>query len=223
VLIGPEVLEGMLNESVFNFPGSHVRDLKVHLKHEDSGSWAVELNGRINVAVWIPFTMLAHLTVDTATNTLVMDVTRLRALGFLPALKFVRWTPFHLDRLVSLPPNKTLMIEGSRMMIKPLALFPPPRVTGRMSDVSIDGRGIHLTFAGKSIRAPESAATNYVYLRGGTSQFGHIRMSDTDVLIVDQDPHDSFVFSLIHYADMLPKSVVEVHDTKSARVTMPDF
>ena len=48
-------------------------------------------------------------------------------------------------------------------------------------------------------------------------------MYDTDVMILDQDQTDPFVFSLLHYADLIPRSNVEVHDTRSVRVTMPDF
>ena len=44
-----------------------------------------------------------------------------------------------------------------------------------------------------------------------------------DVLIQDRNPADRFTFSLLHYASLIPKSDVEVHDTKSVRVTMPDF
>ena len=221
VLIHADVLEGMLNESVFNFPESKVRDLKARLTKEN-GRQSVQLNGRVNVGVWIPFMMLAHLDVDTATNTLVMNVDQLKALGFIPAIKFVRWTPFHLDRLIAVPPNKTVMIDGNRIMIKPLGLFPPPRINGTMSSVVVDSSGIRLNFAGKPIDAPKSSAKNYVYLRGGTSQFGHFCMKDTDVLILDKNPADPFVFSLQHYAEMIPKSNVEVHDTQSVRVTMPD-
>jgi hypothetical protein len=31
------------------------------------------------------------------------------------------------------------------------------------------------------------------------------------------------VFSLPHYAEMIPRSTFEIPDTKSARITMPDF
>ncbi|HEX9156384.1 MAG TPA: hypothetical protein VF827_00080, partial [Syntrophales bacterium] len=64
---------------------------------------------------------------------------------------------------------------------------------------------------------------NYIYMKGGISQFGRFRMFDTNVLILDQDETDRFVFSLKHYAEMIPKSNVEVRDTQSTRVTMPDF
>jgi hypothetical protein len=87
----------------------------------------------------------------------------------------------------------------------------------------VDDKEIRLTFAGRPIPAPESSAKNYVYLKGGTSQFGNIRMLHTDILILDQDPSDPFAFSLLHYADQVPRSHVEVHNTRSAVVTMPDF
>jgi hypothetical protein len=48
-------------------------------------------------------------------------------------------------------------------------------------------------------------------------------MADTDILILDQNQANPFVFSLLHYADMIPKSTVELRDIKSARITMPDL
>ena len=35
--------------------------------------------------------------------------------------------------------------------------------------------------------------------------------------------HDHLVFSLVHYADMIPRSKIDIHNTKFVRVTMPDF
>jgi hypothetical protein len=222
VLIRPDVLEGMFNESVFNYPHSKLRDLKVALKEEDNAH-IVRVKGNVNVGLWIPFTMSTRLSVDTETNTLVMDVKHLKVLGVLPAIALLKWKVLELENIISLPPNKSLMVDGNRMMVKPFGLFPPPRVNGTMSNVIVENNVIRLGFAGAPIPAPESPAKNYVYLKGGTSQFGHFRMLDTDILILDQDPADPFVFSLVHYADMIPRSQVVVHDTKSAQVIMPDF
>lgn len=222
VILPPAVLEGMLNESVFNYPESKLRDLKVALTEVEGGR-ALLLSGKVNLVFWIPFKMLTRLSVDHGTNTLVMEVDRLKLLGVIPATPFVRWTPFHLDRLITMPPNKSLIIDGNRLMVKPFGLFPPPRITGTIAGVTVDDSGIRLQFSGEPIQAPQSSARNYVYLRGGTSQFGHFSMVDTDVLIVDANEANPFVFSLLHYAEMIPSSVVEVHDTHSARVTMPDY
>jgi len=129
----------------------------------------------------------------------------------------------HLDRMIALPPNKTLLVDGNRVMVKPFGLFPPPRIDGTIASVQVDDDAISITFAGDAIPAPKSSAKNYLYLRGGTSQFGHFRMVDTNVLIQDQSPANPFVFSLKHYAEMIPKSTVVMPDTKTARITMPDF
>jgi len=222
VVIKPKVLEGMFNESVFNYPGSKLRDLKVTLTQSDNQR-VVSVKGSVNVGVWISFEMTTRLAVDTKTNTLVMEADHLKVLGVLPLLHLTKWKPFSLESLISLPPNKTLIVDGNRLMVKPFGLFPPPRVNGKMSSVTMDDNGIRLAFAGNPIPAPESSAKNYVYLKGGSSQFGHFRMLDTDILILDEHPADPFVFSLVHYADMIPRSKVDVHDTRSVQVTMPDF
>ena len=222
VRIRPEVLEGMLNESVFNYPESKVRNLKVTIKEKD-GVQSVHLNGNINVVTWIPFSMDTRLSIDKITNTLVMDVEHLKILGFIHATGLIKWKPLRLDRLLTLPPNKSLMVDGNRMMVKPFGLFPPPRVNGTMSDVAVDRDMVRLTFSGSPVPAPVSPERNYVYLKGGTSQFGHFRMLDTDVLIRDRDQGDRFVFSLIRYAEMIPRSTIDIRDTKSVRVTMPDI
>ena len=222
VLIQPDVLAGMFNESIFNYPGSRVRGLKVSIARNDQDARMVLLSGRINVVAWVPFTMYTHLSADTTTNTLVITLDHLKVFGVIPATKLVQWTPLHLDRLIALPPNKSLRVEGNRIMVKPLGLFPPPRIEGTIASVGVDSSGISITFAGGAIPAAESSAKNYVYLRGGASQFGHFRMADTDVLILDREPANPFGFSLLNFAEMIPRSAVVLPDDKSARITMPD-
>jgi hypothetical protein len=116
VLIRPNVLEGMFNESVFNYPHSKLRDLKVTLEQSDN-EWVVRVKGSVNVGVWISFSMTDHLLVDTKTNTLVLDVDHLKVLGMLPIAKLIKWKPLRLENIISLPPNKSLIVDGNRMMV----------------------------------------------------------------------------------------------------------
>jgi hypothetical protein len=222
VMIRPEVLEGMMNESIFNFPGSKVRDLKVKLIQEDA-TYPIEITGKLRMGLWITFQMISHLSVDQKTNTLVMDVDHVKVLGFLPATKLIQTPPFHLEKLISMPPNQSMIVADNRIMVKPFGLFPPPRVNGTIASVKTDANGIRLTFSGRPIDAPKSTARNYVYLRGGNAQFGHFRTLDTDILIVDTNQSTPFQFSVTRYNDLIPRSTIEVHDTKSVRVAMPDY
>src|SRR5262245_48536294 len=222
VMIRPEVLEGMMNESIFNYPGSKIRDLKVRLIQEEANH-PIELTGKLRLGLWITFKMVSHLSVDRPTNTLVMDVDRVKVLGFLPATRLIQTPPFHLEKLISMPPNQSMIVTGNRIMVKPFGLFPPPRVIGTIASMKTDANGIRLNFSGRAIHAPKSTARNYVYLRGGNAQFGHFRTLDTDILIVDTNQSTPFQFSVTRYNDLIPKSTIEVHDTRSVRVAMPDY
>ncbi|MEO5989036.1 MAG: hypothetical protein ABIU54_06400 [Candidatus Eisenbacteria bacterium] len=223
VRIRPDVLGGMFNESIFNYPESRVRDLDVSITKDVHGVPMVVLAGKVNVLAWLPFTMYTHLSLDVKTNTLVITVDHLKLLGIIPATKLIHWTPLHLDRLIALPPNKSLWVDGNQIMVKPFGLFPPPRINGRIGSITVGASEISIGFAGDPITAPKSSARNYVYMRGGTSQFGRFRMVDTDILILDKEPKDPFVFSLRYYAQMLPRSIITLPDAQSAQLTMPDF
>ena len=222
VLVRPDVLEGMFNESVFNYPESKLRGLKVTIREKD-GIPEVHLKGSINLVTWIPFDMDTRLSVDHATNTMLIDVDRLKVLGFLHATGLIKMKPLNLETLLTLPPNKSMMVRGNTIMVKPFGLFPPPRISGTLADVHVDSTMVRITFAGRALPAPRESGRNYIYLRGGASKFGHFRMVDTDVLIRDQNPSNPFVFSLLRYADLIPKSRVDVANTSSVQVTMPDL
>ena len=222
VRVSPQVLEGMFNESVFNYPESKVRNLKVAIKQGDNGP-DVNLKGDINMVTWIPFEMDTRLSVDRATNTLVIDPIHLKVLGFLKAMGLIKMKPLHLDRIMTLPPNKSLLVRGNTIMVKPFGLFPPPRINGQIADVHVDTSMVTLTFSGRAVPAPEMAGSNYIYLRGGNAEFGNFRMVSTDVLIRDATPQNPFVFSLTRYAELIPRSRIDIKNTKSVKVTMPDI
>lgn len=222
VRVRPDVLEGMFNESVFNYPESKLRGLKVTIKQKN-GVQDVNLKGSINVVSWIPFDMDTRLSVDRATNTMLIDVDHLKILGFLHATGLIKMKALNLESLLTLPPNKSMMVRGNTIMVKPFGLFPPPRITGTISDVHVDPTMVRLTFSGRAVPAPASSGTNYIYLRGGEAKFGHFRMVDTDVLIRDQNPGNPFVFSLLRYPDLIPRSKIDIENTKSVQLSMPDL
>ena len=221
VRIRPDVMAGMFNESVFNYPGSKVRDFSVGLENDD-GKGLLKLSGKVNVVAWIPFAMYTKVAVDRATNTMVLSVDHLKIFGGIPATKILKWGPMHLDKMITMPPNQSLLVQGNTIRIKPFGLFPPPRIDGRLSDVTIGQSDITISFAGAPVAAPHSDAKNYVYLSGGICQFGKFRMEDTDVLIVDRDQSNPFRFSVAHYADMIKKSRIDVRELRSITMSMPD-
>ena len=222
VTITPDVLSGMFNESIFSYPGSRVHDLKVAIVEDDQHHQTLQLDGHLRFLMPVPFTMFTHLSVDPATHDLVIDVDHLKVFGGIPATKILHWTPLSLDRLIALPPNQSLSVQGNRILVKPLGLFPPPRIAGVISGVEVRDHAVRITFAGEPIAAPKSTALNYVFLTGGISRFGAFRMVNTDILILDANPKDPFRFSLADYAARIPASTIMLPDMKSVQITMPD-
>jgi hypothetical protein len=222
VRLSVQVLEGMLNESVFNYPESKLRDIKLSFR-EDDGERKLHMKGKVNVVAWVPFSMDMHLGLDRKTNTIVVDGSHFKILGFLSVTKLIKLEPFQLEHILSMPPNQSLLVHSNQLRIKPFGLFPPPRVNGTMTEVKVEGNTLRIEFGGAAIPAPESRAPNYVYLKGGSSKFGNFRMEATDILLVDRDPSDPFSFSLQGYRQMVPRSTIEVNELRTARLEMPDY
>ena len=227
VLISPKTLQGMFNESVFNYPGSNLRDLTVTIRpgKNEAGDNRIQLNGSLKYFLWIPFEMDTDLKVDSQTNTLVISVKTLKVFGFIPATWLIALNPFNLEKLLPLPPNHHLTIHKNLMMVKPFGLFPPPRLDGHMDAITVTPRLIQLEFSGNDPgfnNIPQAGASNYIYLQGGNAQFGRIRMLDAQAQVIDRDERNLFAFSLLNYLNYLPLSQVQLLENGGAVLRMPD-
>jgi hypothetical protein len=224
VLISPKTLQGMFNESVFNYPDSSLRDLTVTI-NQVAGANRVKLGGSLKYILWIPFEMDTVLKVDSQTNTLVIAVEDLKVFGILPAKWLLNFRPFNLEKLLTLPPNQHLIVHQNQMMVKPFGLFPPPRIDGKIASVTVLPQWIELQFAGTDPafhQIPQPSASNYIYLQGGNTQFGKIGMLGTQVQVIDRDPRNIFQFSLLNYLSYLPQSEVQLTEAGGAVLQMPD-
>lgn len=224
VLISPQTLQGMFNESVFNYPGSNLRNLTVSIE-KAGGANHIKLAGSLKYFLWIPFEMDTNLRVDKKTNTLVISVNTLEVFGFIPATWLIELKPFNLDKLLTLPPNRHLTVHDNLMMVKPFGLFPPPRIDGQMSAIFVTPTLIQLQFNGTNpafSNIPKPGSANFIYLEGGNAQFGRIRMLDTQVQVVDQRASDLFKFSLLNYLNYLPSSEIKLLENGGVLAYMPD-
>lgn len=225
VQISPQTLQGMFNESVFNYPGSTLRDLRVTIA-QAGGNNHVKLAGALKyLFLWIPFEMDTNLSIDRKSNTLVIAVNDLQVFGIIPATWLIEFKPFNLEKLLTLPPNNHLIVRQNLMMVKPFGLFPPPRVNGTISDIRVTPKLISLSFSGPSKTfqpMPDASAKNFIYLDGGRTRFGRLGMINSQVQVIDQNPGDLFQFSLMNYQDYLPNSTVKLQPNGSVKVTMAD-
>lgn len=228
IRILPNVLEGMFNESVFNYPGSKLRNLSVTLVPE-KGEHKIQLAGSIHYLFWIPFRMISKLTIDPKSNTLVMSVEKLRVFGFIPVTPFIALKPFNLDKILTVPANKHLTVSHNKIMIKPFGLFPPPRITGQFEKIAVNDRYVLISFAAPAkVKTGQGKASlkNGIFLNHGLTKFQQLSMQNTNITVVDATPADPFAFNILSYAGQLPKSKIKLNQgasqIQSVTVTMPD-
>jgi len=224
VLISPTTMEGMFNESIFNYPGSKLRNLRVEIIQAGRQNH-IKLSGSLKYLLWIPFEMDTDMHVDHKTNTLVISVNTLHVFGFIPATWMIELKPFRLEKLLTLPPNRYLTIHQNVMMVKPFGLFPPPRIDGQMSGIEVTPNMIMLHFRGNDMgfpKLPIPGAQNYIYLVGGTTQFGPFKMLGTQVQVIDQNPGNLFRFSLMNYWHYVLLSRMQIQQNNAMVLWMPD-
>ncbi len=116
-------------------------------------------------------------------------------------------------------------IEDDDIILPINALFPPPRVTGKLSEVRIEGDSLVQIFgpANATVTPPPTPAQNFVYFHGGRVKFGKLTMDDVDLQLVDKDPASSFDFSLDHYAQQLQEGYTKSLPNGGLVAYLPDY
>jgi hypothetical protein len=221
----PQVFQAMLNEGVFHYSGSRLKDLKLAIIRQN-GENLLRLQGGIHVVFWLPFELKARMGVDRTVNALDLEVIDIKALGFIPAMDLIRWQPFELEKLLSVPKEQPVTIKNNHIKIEPQALFPPPRIQGTIESVLLKPTGVRLLFrentAVDSFQFPAGAGGNGITLLGGNVKFGSLTMSDTRIRLSDTSPTTPFRFNLKRYSESLHQSRLQIRQDGSLTIAMPD-
>jgi hypothetical protein len=211
----------LLNRYVFGYPGSPLRNLVVHTE----GARIVQ-TGVLHKIVDIPFEMIASLSATPAGEIRIhpdeMRICGVDGMGLLEAVGA------DLSTLLDLSGAKGVRVEGNDLLLDPLVILPPPRLSGRLTDVRVRGKEIVQRFGDPGSEGPEPltptvAARNYVQFRGGSIRFGKLYMVHTDLEAIDLDENDPFDFYLDYYATQLVAGHHITTPNDGLVAYMPDF
>src|SRR5262249_4335083 len=130
-----------------------------------------------------------------------------------------------IAQLINTDKLRGVRLEGNDLILDPALLLPPPRITGRVTEVQVQGDHILQVFGTKPpASATSSHSGNYMAYRGAAQlRFGKLTMSDTDLVLIDMDPQDPFDFSLEHYKEQLVAGYTKITPDFGLRVFMRDF
>jgi hypothetical protein len=216
IAIGMEALSHLLNHDVFAALDAPLKEVAV-----TSAGPSLKVHGKWHAKGDLPFDTegMAAATPEgyIRIHTHKISLARLPVKSLLDLLGLTSAQVLKMDHV------RGVRLEGHDLLLDPTLLLPPPRMTGRVTDVQVHGDHLLLVFGTKAlagVRSPHSG--NYMAYRGGQLRFGKITMSDTDLMLLDLDPQDPFDFSLAHYKDRVAGYTKTTPDF-GLRVFMRDF
>jgi hypothetical protein len=211
-------MANVMNQYVFAAPDAPLKKLTVSIEGQE-----LVQTGVLKKGISVPFKIRASIAV-TPDGRLRIHPTSLKAAGFV-SKRVLDFFGLQLARLVRLKDTRGVAIDGDDLLLSPQEMLPPPRIQGRLTHASLEGGQIVLQFgdgAAHGVEPPVRSAVNYMYYRGGTLRFGRLTMTDTDLLLLDDDPGDPFDFDPHRYVDQLVAGYSKTTRGGGLIVHMPD-
>ena len=218
ITIGTEALSNVLNQHVFAAPDAPVKEVTV-----TTAGNSVKVQGKLPAKGDIQFetegTAVATPEGHIRIHTRKVTVAQVSVKGLMDLLGL------NIAQLINTDKVRGVRLEGNDLVLDPALLLPPPRITGRVTEVQVQGDHILQVFG---TRPPASATSphsgNYMAYRGAAQlRFGKLTMSDTDLVLIDMDPQDPFDFFFEHYKEQLVAGYTKTTPDFGLRVFMRDF
>jgi len=190
-------LSALLNEYLFPHAQAPIKNMTVNF---DGG--VVNVKGQLHKGIDMPFEGKAAISIADDSD-LRLRFTELKVAGILKK-GFLDALGIKLSSVAQPGKQSRFHMEGDDIILPIAALFPPPRVAGKLTAVRIEGDSMVQVFGPHaSLTPPPEAAKNYIYFHGGRMKFGKLTMDDVDLELVDKDPSNDLDFSLDHYSQQL--------------------
>ena len=190
----------LMNNYIFAYPGAPLKRLHVHT----SGSRVVQ-TGIMHKILDIPFSITADVSV-TPEGLIRLHPTKTEILG-VDGDKLMRAFGLSLQKILDLSKAKGVTVKGNDLFLDPVKILPPPAIEGRATAIRVDGDQLVQTFGtvaeATPLPQPDTAASSFMFFKGGTLHFGKLLMLDAEMQIVDLRPTGFFNFDLDKYKDQL--------------------
>jgi hypothetical protein len=198
---------------------SNVR--RVAISVDDKGQ--LRQKGVVKKGIHVPFDMTASVGVTTD-GLIRIHTESVKGFGVPvnPLLKVLR---VQTDDLIRVDPGHGIRVEGNDLLLDVSQLLPAPGFHGQLTSVRVDRGALIQVFGSGAARpiSPTATTKNHIYWRGGQLAFGKLTMTETDLELVDEDPQDSFDFSVDRWNEQLVAGYSKTTADRGLRAHMPDY
>ena len=212
-------LDVLMNRYVLGYPDPPLRNL-----HIEVAGGKLKQSGVIHKLVNIRFTMWAD--VSASNGKIRIHPTKIETYG-INGLSLMRAVGMTLQKMISLPRDRGITLEGDDLLLDPERVLPPPQVELHLADVRIEDDELVQIFDAHrhlpELTLPHPGEKNTLFFRGGTLRMGKLLMVDADMQVTDTDPSDPFDFFIDRYNDQLVGGFSRNQSDYGLLVSMRDF
>ncbi|HEY5030193.1 MAG TPA: hypothetical protein VIK39_17430 [Candidatus Angelobacter sp.] len=213
----PQSLANVLNTHVFAASDAPLKDISVTIENGK-----LKVKGKLHKKGDLGFEMEGQLSA-TADGKIRLHAEKIRALH-LPVKGLMDLFGIDVADLIKNGKVRGVQVEKDDLILDPGELLPPPKISGKITDIHLEGNNIVQIF-GEPKKYPwiKVPAQNYMAYRGNKLQFGKLLMTDTDLVLIDPAPKDPFDFYLDRYKDQLVAGYTKITPSFGLNVYMVDF
>lgn len=218
ISITPDSLANSLNSYVFAKKDAPLKGLSIRIEN----SSRLRIEGKLRSKGDIPFEMTG--TIKAAANGRI----RLHAEGIkalhVPVKGIMDLLGVDVADVIKNGKMQGVQADKDDLILDPSALFPPPHISGKVTDVQLENGRIVLLFGRADGAMPMHVpAANYMAFRGNRLRFGKLTMRDSDMVLIDMDAKDPFDFFFDHYQEQLVAGYTKETPSYGLRVFMRDY
>ena len=213
----PQSLANVLNTQVFAAKDAPLKDIAVTIENGH-----LKVKGKLHKKGDIGFETEGQLSA-TSDGKIRLHAEKIKALH-LPVKGLMDLFGIDIADLIKNGKVRGVQAEKDDLILDPQEILPPPRISGKITDIHLEGNNIVQIFGEPKkypwIKVPQQ---NYMAYRGNKLQFGKLLMSDTDLVLIDPAPKDPFDFYLDRYKDQLVAGYSKTTPSFGLNVYMVDF
>jgi hypothetical protein len=211
-------LAALLNDYLLPHAKAPISNVSLHFNGQ-----TVEVKGDLKKGIRVPFKGKAQLD-KTPEGEIRLHFTSITAAGILKK-GLLDALGLKLSSIAQPQKVSRFRIENDDVIFPIHALFPPPRVFGKLTAVRIEGDCLVQVFGNPDapLPPPRTPAPNYIYFHGGAMRFGKLTMADVDLELVDMEPKTPFDFDLTHYYEQLEQGYSKSLPGFGLLVYAPDY
>ncbi len=217
IAMDPQSLANVLNSNVFAGKDAPLKDISIYIEKGQ-----LHVKGKLHKKGDIGFETIGVLSA-TPEGKIRLHADKIKALH-LPVKGLMDLFGLDIGGLIKNGKVKGVEAEKDDLLLDPNEILPPPRITGHLTAIRIEGNNLVQIF-GDPQKYPwaKVQAQNYMAYHGNRLEFGKLIMNSADMILIDPDPKDPFDFYLDHYTEQLVAGYTKTTPQFGLRVYMVDY